>query len=458
MGLIRDLPTVVMSIETVARELEGKLVVAAALANNGCRVFVGHKEDAQEVARLSRRVIWLGKSVYNHASPETSTVLDLQRNESSIVYHHDEGAIFPERTWATYLLRYHPTELFERTERLRVCVWGEKQRDTLTSHAPGLTDRVSVTGSPRFDLCAPDFAWMQEEIALDERVRAGYILVNTQFHPAMHTEGPENTFRKALASTEWPEGVGHREIVDLWFSRWSRSTHELADFVVLVKELAFRYPDRTIILRPHPSESITFYQTAFSSFGNVKVRRDLSVLQWIRGASLVVHCECTTGIEAVLAGRPVLHFLADRDGDRDVGKVVAKEAGCTVRTVSEAMQKADELLTGDLPKQSWSASAIAILNNLITPATPLLVEETLRVVKEHGMSSSDFRLPKEERRRWPLSALRPRPTQPGGYIGSKRGPLDRVAIEALVAGCDAHGVGRAVVSHLTDKYVVLEPS
>ena len=72
---------------------------------------------------------------------------------------------------------------------------------------------------------------------------------------------------------------------------------------------------------------MSFYEHAFASFKNVVVTRDESVLPWIRAAELVVHSNCTTGIEAVLAGRPVLNLLPECEGRTELDVEVAREAG-----------------------------------------------------------------------------------------------------------------------------------
>ena len=105
----------------------------------------------------------------------------------------------------------------------------------------------------------------------------------------------------------------------MFFSQWQQAVHDFADLVMFVKELALSHPERTVILRPHPSESMVFYQQAFYQFKNVEVRRDQSVLDWIREADLVVHSNCTTGIEAVLAGRPVLNLLPANSARKWIG-------------------------------------------------------------------------------------------------------------------------------------------
>src|SRR5262249_19208535 len=159
-----------------------------------------------------------------------------------------------------------------------------------------------------------------------------------------------------------------------------RDAHDLADFVVLVRELARAYPEYGIILRPHPSEDIAFYEHAFAPYRAVTVTKEGSVLDWIRSAELVIHTNCTTGVEAVLADRRVLNMQPEAVPRGDLDKEVAKEAGVPANSIRDAVEKAGALLLAPPVDQVWSAEAQAILANLKSDAMPLLANETLKVL------------------------------------------------------------------------------
>jgi hypothetical protein len=231
--------------------------------------------------------------------------------------------------------------------------------------------------------------------------------------------------------------------------------HDFADFVVLTKELAVNFPHRTVLLRPHPSENLTFYQQAFASFKNVVVNRDDNVLPWIRAADLVVHSNCTTGIEAVLAGRPVVNLLPDCEGRTELDVEVAREAGQVVGSVGEAVAKAGDFLSGEPPAYQWSPHAKTILNNLTLEAVPMVAAETLRVLQEQGITSSRLSLPTETRLR---DAVRRLVKRPGTYASSKRGPMSREHVESIVDGYRKRHGGGGRIQHMTEKYVVLDPA
>src|SRR4029079_2652744 len=206
-------------------------------------------------------------------------------------------------------------------------------------YATELSDCIVTTGSPRFDLCRPRFHWVTEQKAKEKREKYGpYILMCTRFGTANHSQGTDDPFRRKMNPVLWPEDLGQAGIAEVWYAKWHRDVHDFADFVVLIKEMATNNTRHTVVVRPHPSENLSFYQHAFSSFENVKVTKEDSVLPWIRSADLVIHRNCTTGIESVLAGRPVLNFLPASDTRANFDVEVAREAGYTATSIEDALQ------------------------------------------------------------------------------------------------------------------------
>ena len=84
MKLSGDLPMVLFPIETATRELDSKLVMASALAAEGVRSIVGHKETLKEIAAASQRVVWQGKSLFSARS--SNHIAD--RLERTRLRHH----------------------------------------------------------------------------------------------------------------------------------------------------------------------------------------------------------------------------------------------------------------------------------------------------------------------------------------------------------------------------------
>jgi surface carbohydrate biosynthesis protein len=454
----KNTPTVVLPIETVVRELDSKFVTASALAARGLRAVVAHKETAWRIGEDSRSIVWMGKNLFSDHSPNHFADR-LIANDSAILFLQDEGGIFQVDTWAHNVLQKQHVDHVRSRKIDRVLMWGRRQKQVFDSHAPESASSVVVTGSPRFDLCAPEFAWMTDESTNAIKARYGsYTLACTRFTAIAHAQGLSDPFGRKLNPRIWPDNYDMKKLGDLWFSKWRRDVHDFADFVFFVKAIADKYPKRRLVLRPHPSESIEFYKAAFSTVANVTVVRDGDILSWLRGADLILHSDCTTGIEGVIAGRPVVNYLPAHAPRGDTDIEVAREAGVVVGSLDDAMDAVESLLAGGVVVQGWSPHAISILNNLDRNSIPLVVAEVLAVVRERKIEATDLVLPVKRQIKQVLKRMAGRTRlYRDPYIASKRTPLDRGNLEQLLAGCRKHGIGAGRIVDFEPQYVVIAP-
>jgi surface carbohydrate biosynthesis protein len=372
------------------------------------------------------------------------------------MFLHDEGGMHQVRSWTQHVLKNHNIDCLRTRKINRICVWGERQKQILGARLTELSDSIRVTGTPKFDLCLPQFSWVTSEKSKEKLTRYGpHILVCTRFALAAHSQGQGDPFRREMNNpTLWPKTLDRGSIADLWFSTWQRDVHDFADFVCLVKEIASHYPQYTIILRPHPSENAIFYEQAFASFANVVVTKEDSVLVWIRSAELVIHSNCTTGIEAVLAGRPVLNLIPACEARSELDVEVAREAGCVARSIDEALSVTGRLLEGSESMPVWTPHAQSILYNLTNEAIPQLAIETNRVIQEAQITASDIEVPIS------LRGIMARLINHAGpdYAASKRPPLEPEHVGRLLNGCRENGIGNARLQNIAKTYVVVDPA
>ncbi len=455
MNIQNDTPTVLLPVYTVTRELDSKLAIASALASMGLRSIVGHKDALRIVANRSKRITWQGKSLFSFKSKH-GLWRPLAKNESAIMFMEEEGGIFPENVWIQDMLQKHWIHQLRDIPVNTICLWGELQKQVIAKQAPELASTLAVTGCPRFDLYGAHYSWI--ESAANETIHSThqpYILICSRFTSIAHAEGIRIPFKRKVNPNKWPKDMSRQDISELWYTSWQRDVHDFADFVVAVKEIAKTNPDYTIVLRPHPSESLGFYKEALKPFKNIQVIRSGSVLGWIRSAEVVVHTNCTTGVEAILAGRPTINFLPDTVPRENLDKAVSREAGMVTRSIEETVERVSEIVNGGDFPQVWSDRAKSILLNLETDSIPVLAKETRRCIDSAGINSSTVRLPSRESVK-PIGKVDNKKTM-APYIASKRIPLEREYIESFIDGCISNNLGSGHVSYSTERLVVIEP-
>lgn len=441
---------VLMPIDSFERELTCRAVTACNLACSGFQAVIGAKDILHEIAAISRNVVWLGKELFaaKPFSIKNKVARQLSENGSLIFYLQEEGAMFQSASWESQVLEKHAIDKLKNEKIEQLCVWGRKQRLTISSYAPRLRDRIIVTGTPRLDLCGRRYDWLERELVDQYEAAFGdYILVCTRFGSVANESSLHAFFQNKFDPSVLPSFRTPEENTNVWFTKWRRDIHDFAEFIILIKDLAATHQKTAIVLRPHPSESLTFYKTAFSSFENVIVRRDGNVLPWIRGAKLVLHSNCTTGVEAALCGKPVVNFLPGRRKERSgLDVAVACEAGLACRSIPAALEAIDTMLHGQPHHQRWSDDARDTLSNLEGDAIPKIIKGLHDRVSDLSISASTLRLPSRDMRQRLKGIVR----------GQDSSPSELESVDRVVAAYRQFNAGTCKVTRQGPGFAIVE--
>ena len=106
-------------------------------------------------------------------------------------------------------------------------------------------------------------------------------------------------------------------------------------FCNLISYLMENNPTKQFVLRPHPTESISFYKNVFHGFSNIKITKDYSAIEWIENCSVLIQSGCTTALEAYFLEKPIVSFHPfDSKHSVDVTKgigVTIEDSGCGIK-------------------------------------------------------------------------------------------------------------------------------
>lgn len=121
-------------------------------------------------------------------------------------------------------------------------------------------------------------------------------------------------------------------------------TANKAVIVEIVAALRAKYPDRAIVLRPHPSERLSTWTDALKGHNNVFVVREGSAAPWIIASAVLIHTNCTTGTEAIALDRPAICVLPT---DSPVSaRYLSNRVNPTARSTAETLALTDRALSG----------------------------------------------------------------------------------------------------------------
>jgi surface carbohydrate biosynthesis protein len=273
------------------RDLPGGIMVAHALAKRGVdTVLIPLYEQAVDVPLLG-----LDALVINYTRPANIELVQgyhamglpvwVLDTEGGVLA--DDGANSPDRM-ASYVRDSGYGALLAG-----YFFWGPVLHRAFVKGSGMASERLHITGCPRFDFAAP--RW--REVLTYDRTR--YILVNANFPlvNSLFSRSPEGE-KNALIASGWQPEYVDQIIAD--------SRLILAKFIDTVRALAIRFPSQSFIVRPHPFENADLYRAEFSKQANIIVDGVGSVLNVIHNSIGVIHLNCGTSIEAVLLGKTPL--------------------------------------------------------------------------------------------------------------------------------------------------------
>ncbi|MFO7722580.1 MAG: hypothetical protein R6V49_05075 [Bacteroidales bacterium] len=341
-------PTIFIPVESKKREFDGKILLAAHLATRGFRVVLGTKAGVHREILHARNGVYLAKSASNVFLRFYSKLR--QRGHHLVVLDVEGGALTKEIR--NDLLRSYQPESAPYFDYFYV--FGEKIREAMIRDLEYIhPEQVVVTGEPRFDLLKPEHSgfFAAERSHIQQRY-GRFILINTSFGLSNSAIG-EEAIRKFLLTTE--------DIPDeqrpLYLLKHEEGKVLLKAFIALATSIAGTFPEINLVLRPHPDEDITVYEQAFSGKHNIFVNGNGNVHPWIQSALAVIHHDCTTGMEAVMAGKPTISYVPRQEESITAWLPVWLSIACaTPEAVLQALEPViSGKMTGYYPSEDKSA-------------------------------------------------------------------------------------------------------
>lgn len=334
---------VYLPIETVTRELDGSLLVAVHSLLRGATVLLGRKSPVIDLAAASGS----GHLLYKDHSPLSVGLVRDLRSKGVIVSALDQEGLDPDvaeygvrRTHAEHASLLHT-----------IFLWGKKQREVILNHAPQLGDLTILSGAPRIDILAPKFRHYRRLLAKQSRSTKGHIQINLATAAANWNKRQYGT--RSFAAHMRSHGLAIEERDSQFVA------NNIAEFEAtreLVRVLRRRFTNTQIVVRPHPDESIRTVREAFASTDGVSVVRRGSHLGWNEGALVCISTNCTTGIEASLAGKHSINFdplgLASPNGLHSLTTLQARDIVECEETVSIALSQGPQLVDAE-PIGNW---------------------------------------------------------------------------------------------------------
>lgn len=291
--------SVIIPVETKSREFHGKLFLALHLLKAEHPVLIGEQGRLWDYCDLIEPGIYVDKSV---AATRVSWFERCRAMGHEVVSWDEEGLVFFDN-WLYRKQRIEP-KAFDQVSRF--FAWGEVQREAICEEYPKYREKIILCGNPRFDFLRPKLrAFYTYSVDALKKQFGPMILVNTNFAFHNHYKSQKEV-RKLLAKYPIADEPGYME---KWIAM-HREMHEA--YLKMVPELLTRYPEHTVVVRPHPSESHAPWCELAKEHPHLHVDSTGNVHEWILSSEAVIHFNCTTAVEAFLLDVPAIAYRPAR--------------------------------------------------------------------------------------------------------------------------------------------------
>jgi len=370
--------TLIIPVESQVRELDAKLLLGCAAAERGFSVIIGSRAFVHYGIAAMPRGVYLAKSMRSLSN----RMFKILRQLGHEIVAWDEEALVRVPAEDYYRRRLSPKTMGLVSH---LFAWGEDDAEMFRKYPEYSGIPIHVTGNPRIDLIRPEVRGYFDAQVADIRDRFGeFVMVNTNF-------GYVNAFVSRLDLMQKPQHPGAQpslgeNTVGMTpeFAR-SLAEHKQALFEYfreMVPALAGALSDRTIVVRPHPSESHTAWQDAAHGHENVHIVNEDNVIPWLMAAKVLVHNGCTTAVEAAVLGMPAVAYRPVRDKavDLELPNALSYEA----HDLDDLLTKVRTIATGELATPNGGARRAILERHIASLDGSLAADRMVGVLCDAG--------------------------------------------------------------------------
>lgn len=329
-------------IDSPRRDLEWRLILAKKLSDRGVSSFLGSAHKVRKSYAKTGGVLvgrlggTSGRSKFDKIFLE-----EINNSQGRIFYFHDEGGAFKVNDYERETKLAYPSELFEKKAIHKVYFWGQAQYDLFEGSS--WIDKGKILGCPRFDIYAQDYS----KADIKDTTKS-YILINSRFSNVNTVPDDPTALSKRMYEIRCEGGESERrsreEIISSMYKRWKVSAKDFVEFTEMVANICLCFPELRFKFRPHPAENEDWYVKNFENLDNLTVEKEGDVHRVMRDAMLVIHSECTTGLEAELLGKPHINFVPF-PCDEGEGVVGLRSIGMKASKTADVKRHLSEYIT-----------------------------------------------------------------------------------------------------------------
>ena len=243
----------------------------------------------------------------------------------------DEEGLSSYNNTYKYITQRISSECLELADK--VFTWGDSEKKIITEAYPEYINKIFSSGNIRVDLNLHFYNSFYKDVVDDIIHENGdYIFFPSSFtvNHALGNNAQIKNLKKLGRISSKQDEIKYKLKNDFF----AKTFHKYSN---LAEDVSKAYPNKKIIVRPHPSEDRSFWIKMSERINNLIIRSDLSVAPWIIGSKAVIHSSCTTGLESFLLNKPTFTYLPYNDNDfvNHIANDVSKKCFTTQDVLNE---------------------------------------------------------------------------------------------------------------------------
>ena len=296
--------------EIKKRELEARLLFAMIASSNGYSVVIGNKADIWARRHLLRPGIMVCKSL---GPGNINMVNDCIEAGHEVVAWDEESLVTPYRI--NYFIKRRISKKC-LTKARYFFSWGQIEYEYLSKYFGEYKEKFFKTGNSRIDLFRDNNIKIFEDEANELKNKYGkfcLFLGNFGRYNNAHLKDFEHFLSNCLK-----EGTLKRDTEDFQHVVNSNTTQAkvFEQLPNIIEKFSKNFPNKKLVLRPHPAENDEPYKKMCKNYKNViVVFDDHNVISWIKAADFSISSNCTTSTEAYLSKKLSINFWPFSDQD-----------------------------------------------------------------------------------------------------------------------------------------------
>jgi surface carbohydrate biosynthesis protein len=391
-------PTLYLSIEDAARELDSRILLASAAVQRGLSVVIGQ----QWLLLNNHAAMPRGLMVFKGMNARQANAMRHISASGPLTAASDEEALglankaYIERDINADIAGY--CDLF--------LAQGPLHADAIASKTGARLEVIQTVGNARIDLLRQPFRGLFETEAAAFRAKHGdYVLLNTNIGAVNSNFGGVAQYRDVVIRIGWMDPDEPADVA-LFQTIVEYDEANMALSRGVVAKLSAVYPQTRVIVRPHGSERLDTWERYCADFPNVRVIRQGRHASWILGARAIVHTCCTTGLEAEVLERAAINLHPESHEELLHRVFIAKIANVCANDTSDVINLLAPVLSGDTSAiDQGRAARMAALEAHITGlgdrfAYERIADAAAALLTSRGAASGDFHWAPTDRERY----------------------------------------------------------